>query len=412
MSAAIPSQRVGSAHVNELYQVLARGQSQARTALIDVNTMSAWALGKTRDQSALMDQHQIAAFGSLVFAPQRVTAAMREEVHEMIAARGGISMVAILMRDCDLFLGLLPSSSNVVSLVVRHNHADAVASDTVVRGRSIRARMDPSSSSDIKVQIQEQTTYSYSIWRKLFDKVMGGYGAGGSRSGSGVLERFIGVDHHILSGDLFDLKKHQHVDHFEGPEAPRRRMKSEVAINAVANLFSGNPDISALLPNLGFNNAEYGKVQVQVGKQDFYWLRIPYFPVLHLPFDPDRVLMLYKDPRPNPALDWVTIDHAGLNLLRMRVGSILQGGLHTTTEPFPETQREFQAILDQLGALEPGDLINRLDIGGFLPRPKEIGGVKQRCKECIYYLPHRKWCDLPELPVPVEPDWWCRLWKL
>ncbi len=32
--------------------------------------------------------------------------------------------------------------------------------------------------------------------------------------------------------------------------------------------------------------------------------------------------------------------------------------------------------------------------------------------ECIYYLPHRKWCDLPELPVPVEPQWWCRLWKL
>ena len=30
----------------------------------------------------------------------------------------------------------------------------------------------------------------------------------------------------------------------------------------------------------------------------------------------------------------------------------------------------------------------------------------------VYYHPHRKWCDLPELPIPVEPHWWCRLWKL
>jgi len=28
------------------------------------------------------------------------------------------------------------------------------------------------------------------------------------------------------------------------------------------------------------------------------------------------------------------------------------------------------------------------------------------------YLPNAKWCDLPELPIPVEPDWWCRLWKI
>lgn len=31
---------------------------------------------------------------------------------------------------------------------------------------------------------------------------------------------------------------------------------------------------------------------------------------------------------------------------------------------------------------------------------------------CMYFLVHRKWCDLPELSVPVEPEWWCRLWRI
>jgi hypothetical protein len=30
----------------------------------------------------------------------------------------------------------------------------------------------------------------------------------------------------------------------------------------------------------------------------------------------------------------------------------------------------------------------------------------------MYFLVHRKWCDLPELSVPVEAEWWCRLWRI
>ncbi len=48
-------------------------------------------------------------------------------------------------------------------------------------------------------------------------------------------------------------------------------------------------------------------------------------------------------------------------------------------------------------------------IGGFTDHP--YGEDQMRCLECMYYLVHRKWCDLPELAVPVEPDWWCRLWR-
>ena len=111
-------------------------------------------------------------------------------------------------------------------------------------------------------------------------------------------------------------------------------------------------------------------------------------------------------------LDWSIIDRAGLNLLRLRIGALLEGGLQTMTEPFPLTHVEFQAILEELGQLDHEDIVRRLDIGGFAPKPMYIDGVTQRCQECIYYLPHRKWCDLPELPVPVEANWWCRLWKM
>ncbi|MET0411431.1 MAG: hypothetical protein ABW217_09035 [Polyangiaceae bacterium] len=30
----------------------------------------------------------------------------------------------------------------------------------------------------------------------------------------------------------------------------------------------------------------------------------------------------------------------------------------------------------------------------------------QRWQECSHCHPDRKWCDLPELPIPVEAHWW------
>lgn len=92
------------------------------------------------------------------------------------------------------------------------------------------------------------------------------------------------------------------------------------------------------------------------------------------------------------------------------IAAMLGGGLQTQVEPFPETDKEFGEILLQLRTLKPGDLKDKLVISGFLDHP--YGPDKQRCMECMYYLVHRRWCDLPELAVPVEPDWWCRLWRI
>ena len=88
----------------------------------------------------------------------------------------------------------------------------------------------------------------------------------------------------------------------------------------------------------------------------------------------------------------------------------LENGLDTMTEPFPETEKEFAQILDELRVLDSDDIDGRLMIAGFVNHP--YGPDEQRCQECIYYLVHRKWCDIPEVSLPCEPDWWCRLWRI
>jgi hypothetical protein len=92
------------------------------------------------------------------------------------------------------------------------------------------------------------------------------------------------------------------------------------------------------------------------------------------------------------------------------IADMMAAGLKTQVEPFPETDKEFADILVKLRQLDPSDLQGKLVISGFVDHP--YGPDKQRCMECMYYLVHRRWCDLPELAVPVEPDWWCRLWRI
>lgn len=101
------------------------------------------------------------------------------------------------------------------------------------------------------------------------------------------------------------------------------------------------------------------------------------------------------------------------NALRDHIGRLMANGLETQTEPFPEDNIAFESILSELKALDPldaDDLTKKLIISGFVNKP--YGEDKLRCFECIYYLVNRKWCDLPELALPVEADWWCRLWKI
>ena len=103
---------------------------------------------------------------------------------------------------------------------------------------------------------------------------------------------------------------------------------------------------------------------------------------------------------------------AANNLLRARIGALMKAGLPNRQDEFPETDTQFNALITHLRSLQPDDLMGRLSYGGFKDHPVGEGADCMRCQECIYYLPNRKWCDLPELPVPVEAEWYCRLWKV
>lgn len=98
------------------------------------------------------------------------------------------------------------------------------------------------------------------------------------------------------------------------------------------------------------------------------------------------------------------------DMLRARIGKMLAAGLKTQLEPFPETHKEFGELLAELRRLPPDDLGGKLVLAGFADKP--YGPEQMRCLKCMYYLAHRKWCDLPELSIPVEPDWYCRLWRI
>ena len=94
----------------------------------------------------------------------------------------------------------------------------------------------------------------------------------------------------------------------------------------------------------------------------------------------------------------------------LMIGEMLESGLQTQVEPFPESEKEFIRIVNELRNLDPADIAGKLVIAGFVDHP--YGPNKLRCMECINFLVNRKWCDLPELALPVKLDWYCRLWRI
>lgn len=132
-----------------------------------------------------------------------------------------------------------------------------------------------------------------------------------------------------------------------------------------------------------------------------------------LTFDPEHLLFVMADRQvAHQGLVLSLLNRATDDTVRIWADGLLQFGIEPIIEPFPKTQHEFLAIVEELRALHENDLIGRLRIGGFTNYSMGEGEDIQRCKECIYYHPNRKWCDLPELPIPVDAHWWCRLWKL
>lgn len=97
--------------------------------------------------------------------------------------------------------------------------------------------------------------------------------------------------------------------------------------------------------------------------------------------------------------------------LRNEIRLLLEGGLRTDVFPRADTHEEVQSIVDRLRSAG-NDLETKVVIGGLTLKPIEHGDIEQSCEICMYYKVHRRFCELPELNLPVESEWSCRLWRI
>ncbi len=97
--------------------------------------------------------------------------------------------------------------------------------------------------------------------------------------------------------------------------------------------------------------------------------------------------------------------------IRKEAEGLLKSGLKTEAFPRAYDDAQIQDVITRLQKSD-GSLEARLVIGGFTLDPVEDEDIEQACETCMYYLVHRRYCELPELDVPVEPEWSCRLWRI
>ena len=102
----------------------------------------------------------------------------------------------------------------------------------------------------------------------------------------------------------------------------------------------------------------------------------------------------------------------GGDALRARVEALLRGGLETEWAERAYTSEAVNSIATRLRSVARDDLRAKLVVAGFTMHPYESEEISQSCETCMYYLIHRKYCELPEIGLPVEPQWACRLWRI
>jgi hypothetical protein len=109
--------------------------------------------------------------------------------------------------------------------------------------------------------------------------------------------------------------------------------------------------------------------------------------------------------------------HVEQDALRKHLRTLLERGLHTEVEPRAYTSEDINHLVHRLQSLGPDHYEEKLRIAGFQLhpyRPPEEAeeDIVQSCETCMYYVIHRQFCELPELAIPVEKDWSCRLWRI
>jgi hypothetical protein len=97
--------------------------------------------------------------------------------------------------------------------------------------------------------------------------------------------------------------------------------------------------------------------------------------------------------------------------IRARIKDLLSSGLGTEAFPRGDSHEQVQEIVRRLQDGKK-DLETKLVIGGFTLAPVQHHDIAQACRSCMYYFIRKRHCVLPELDLPVDPEWSCRLWRI
>lgn len=98
--------------------------------------------------------------------------------------------------------------------------------------------------------------------------------------------------------------------------------------------------------------------------------------------------------------------------LREKILQRLSSGLVTEVWPRAGASQEVNEIIRRLQIDAEGHLDEKLVIAGFTDHTITADEMEQACATCMYFQIHARFCDLPELMLPVEPHWSCRLWRI
>jgi len=108
-------------------------------------------------------------------------------------------------------------------------------------------------------------------------------------------------------------------------------------------------------------------------------------------------------------------DEALRQAQREAIAEALAHGPETDWRHRAYDDSDVRRVVAALQALAPGDLAGRLRIAGFTLEPYAAEAdpeIEQSCRTCMYYESHRRYCNLPELKLGVEPGWSCVLWRV
>lgn len=102
------------------------------------------------------------------------------------------------------------------------------------------------------------------------------------------------------------------------------------------------------------------------------------------------------------------------NPIRRQIAALLLGGLPTDWRHRAYNSESINKVTAQLREIKPDDYASKLALAGFTPQPYQSSqeDISQACETCMYYAVSRKFCDLPELKIPVNPEWSCTLWRI